>query len=56
MITDKEKQELIKEILMEAVPQIVSMVKEELAKDAGTDGAVQKEAINYSELVKEAMK
>lgn len=56
MLTDKEKQELVAEIITESVPEIVKAVKEELAKGNAAGKKENDAAVNYAELVKSAMK
>lgn len=58
MMTDKEKQEIITEITTEAVPQIVKLIREELAKEKepDPDQAGDKQKTDYAELVRNAMK
>lgn len=58
MMTDKEKQEIVTEITTEAVPQIVKLIREELAKEKepGPDQAGDKQKADYAELVRNAMK
>lgn len=56
MLTEQEKNELIKEVVEGAVPVIVKAVKEEIAKGNGSDQDDKKVAVNYEELVRNAMK
>lgn len=56
MITEHEKNEIVKEIIAGAVPEIVKAVKEELADKPAADPAADEDKVDYKELVRNAIK
>lgn len=56
MITEQEKNEIVKEIITGAVPEIVKAVKEELADKPAADPVADKDMVDYKELVRNAIK
>lgn len=56
MITEHEKNEIVKEVIAGAVPEIVKAVKEEMADKPAADPAETPEKVDYKELVRNAIK
>lgn len=56
MVTEHEKNEIVKEIIASAVPEIVKAVKEELAGKSSADQETAPETVDYKELVRNAIK
>lgn len=56
MLTALEKSALVKEMVTNAVPEIVKAVKEELANTNDSDQKDEPSDIDYRELVRNAMK
>lgn len=56
MITEHEKNEIVKEVIAGAVPEIVKAVKEELAGKPAADPDAAPEKVDYKELVRNAIK